>query len=71
VSITCEGNLDVDPAEWLRQHFEHGWCAECGRDHRNHVAIPFIGNWFARCSLEPVIDGEDALVMNPERLPDS
>lgn len=26
------GNLNQPAAEWLREQFEHEWCAECGRE---------------------------------------
>ena len=35
--------------EWMRRLFEYEWCEECGGDERDHDAIPFMGNWFARC----------------------
>lgn len=54
-------------AEWLAEQFEFEWCAECGRDHRHHTALPILGNWFARCDREPVYtkDGRE-IVANPE-----
>lgn len=56
---------------FLRETFEFEYCAECGRDHRHHTAVPFMGNWFARCDLEPVMtaDGGD-IVVNPEGYPE-
>lgn len=60
---------DPDGAIWLKQQFEHEWCAECGRDHRHHTAVPFMANWFARCDREPIIvtkDGKEELQVNPE-----
>jgi hypothetical protein len=36
-------------AEWMRELFEYENCEECGKDQRNHVAVPFLGNWFAAC----------------------
>jgi hypothetical protein len=51
---------------WLHRQFKHEWCAECGRDHRHHAAIPVLGNWFAQCEREPVFDARGELVCNPE-----
>lgn len=59
------GNLAQPAAEWLAEQFEFEWCAECGRDQRHHTAIPFMGNWFAKCDLPPVMNGEE-LVVDPE-----
>jgi len=42
-------NLNVDPQEWLKELFEFENCSECGKGAENHDAIPFMGNWFARC----------------------
>jgi hypothetical protein len=64
------GNLAEDPAEWLREQFRHEWCAACGRDQRHHLAVPFMGNWFAKCLREPVHDGQGNVVMNPENYPE-
>lgn len=66
----CAGNLNEDPAEWLREQFRHEWCAECGRDHRHHTAIPFMGNWFAKCTRKPVYGPSGELVNNPENYPE-
>lgn len=46
------GNLSIPPAEWLKEQFEYEYCAECGGDAEDHDAIPFLGNWFARCKKE-------------------
>lgn len=57
------------PDIWLAEQFEFEWCADCGRDHRHHVAIPIMGNWFALCEREPIIrsvNGREELVVNPE-----
>jgi len=62
-------NLTTPATEWLREQFEFEWCADCGRDHRHHTAIPFMGNWFARCDLEPVFCCEE-LQPNPENYVD-
>lgn len=59
-------NLDIPSGKWLREQFASEWCAECGRDHRHHTAIAFMGNWFARCDLEPTDDGNGGLMINPE-----
>ncbi|MCD6056521.1 MAG: hypothetical protein K0Q89_51 [Thermomicrobiales bacterium] len=42
-------NLNIPGATWLQEQFEHEYCAECHGDAPHHVAIPFMGNWFARC----------------------
>lgn len=42
-------NLATDPAEWLESLFEFEFCFDCGGDAQHHTAVPFIGNWFARC----------------------
>ena len=64
--MTQQGNLNEDPQEWMQRLFEFEYCAECGRDHRHHTAVPVMGNWFARCDLPPVIDKGGALVVDPE-----
>ena len=43
--------LDISMEEWLKELFEHEYCAECGGDAEHHTAIPFLGNWFARCDF--------------------
>ena len=35
--------------QWMCMVFEFEWCEECGKGARDHEAIPFLGNWFARC----------------------
>lgn len=35
--------------EWLAEAFEFEYCAECGLDEDKHIAIMFMGNWFALC----------------------
>jgi hypothetical protein len=47
---TMTGNLNQEPAEWLKEQFEFEYCAECDGDAEHHTAIPFMGNWFARCN---------------------
>lgn len=44
--------------EWLHQQFEHEYCEECGGDAQHHTAVPFMGNWFARCDYPRTSDGE-------------
>jgi len=46
-------NLTTPPAEWLADLFEFELCSECGHDADKHTAIPFLGNWFARCDCPP------------------
>jgi hypothetical protein len=46
-------NLTIPPADWLAELFEFEYCAECGGDAEHHTAIPFLGNWFARCDYPP------------------
>lgn len=64
------GNLDIPANEWLRDLFACEWCPECGRDHRHHTAVPFLGNWFAHCDLAPVIAADGEMDFNPEGYPD-
>ena len=59
------GNLHIPAEQWLRDQFAFEWCAECGRDHRHHTALPFMGSWFAQCRLEPVFRNGQ-LVCDPE-----
>lgn len=42
-------NLNESAAEWLEHMFECQYCEECGGDAEHHTAVPFLGNWFARC----------------------
>jgi hypothetical protein len=42
-------NLTIPPAQWLAELFACEYCAECGGDAQHHTAVPFLGNWFARC----------------------
>jgi hypothetical protein len=44
------GNLNIPPKQWLKEYFEYQNCDECHRGARSHTAIPFNGNWFARCN---------------------
>lgn len=46
-------NLTENPTDWLQRLFEDEYCPECGGDWFDHDAIPFFGNWFARCKGEP------------------
>lgn len=51
-------NLINEPAdEWLARQFEFEFCEECSGDACHHTAIPFLGNWFARCDFPPEDDG--------------
>ena len=64
------GNLMEDPEVWLKAQFEFEWCPECGRDHRHHTAMPFLGNWRAWCDKTPDFGGENGEpTMNPEGYP--
>ena len=40
--------------EWLEHFFEFQRCDNCGHDIEEHTAVPFLGNWFARCDKEQV-----------------
>jgi hypothetical protein len=42
-------NLHIEPKVWLAELFECEFCYECHGDVEDHDAIPFLGNWFARC----------------------
>ncbi len=42
-------NLNIPFEQWLKKLFEYEYCAECHGDAVDHDAIPFNGNWFARC----------------------
>lgn len=68
--MTTEFKDLENPQEWLKRQFECEWCAECGRDHRHHTAVLFMGNWFARCDKEPSFDQAGQLIMNPENYPE-
>lgn len=48
-------NLTIPPEQWLKEMFEFEYCAECGGDAQDHDAVPFGGNWFARCK-HPIPD---------------
>ena len=64
-------NLGIPAAEWLEDQFRFEYCAECGRDAEGHDAIPFMGNWFARC--KSVEDGDPeppSLVPDEEYFPE-
>lgn len=37
------------PTAFLANLFEFEYCAECGGDADDHNAVPFLGNWFAKC----------------------
>jgi len=50
--------MPLEPAdEWLTRLFEDEYCGECGGDAPHHTAIPFMGNWFARCDYPSDVDG--------------
>lgn len=42
-------NLTTSPELWLERQFEFEFCPDCGGDVEHHTAVPFLGNWFARC----------------------
>lgn len=42
-------NLNIPAAQWLADQFEFECCEECHGDAEHHTAVPFMGNWFARC----------------------
>lgn len=50
-------NLSTPAADWLDEMFEFERCAECQGDTPHHTAIPFLGNWFARCDFAPDDEG--------------
>lgn len=54
------GNLTTPPDVWLIETFEYEYCAECGGDSCHHTAIPFLGNWFARCDYPSDDSGNPA-----------
>lgn len=39
--------------EFLAELFEYELCDECGGDAPDHTAVPFLGNFFARCDRTP------------------
>ena len=43
-------NLNINPKRWLQELFSYNYCEECGGDVQHHLAIPFHGNWFAKCN---------------------
>ncbi len=48
------GNLDMPNEAWLKKLFWNENCGECGRGAKGHIAIPFNGNWFAKCKKKGV-----------------
>lgn len=52
------GNLNTPAEQWLKEQFEYEYCPECGGDAEHHTAVPFMGNWFARCDY-PAPDDAD------------
>ncbi len=53
------GNLTIDPRTWLHEQFTNESCAECDGDAEHHEAVPFVGNWFAKC-LYPSQEEDDS-----------
>ncbi len=51
------GNLHIPSKIWLKELFECEYCSCCGGDAEHHTAVPFIGNWFARCDYPLNEDG--------------
>jgi hypothetical protein len=43
---------------FLAELFADEYCVECGGDVQHHTAVPFAGNWFARCDFPYGDDGE-------------
>ncbi len=43
------GNPPIAAYAFLQELFECEFCYECHGDIEHHDAIPFLGNWFARC----------------------
>lgn len=46
-------NLYIKGEDWLKEQFEHEYCAECGGDAEHHTAKSFLYNWFAWCDYPP------------------
>lgn len=44
--------------EFLDEHFEYAYCECCGRDKEDHTAVPFMGNWFARCDKPELTEAQ-------------
>lgn len=61
-------NLNTPAAKWLARMFECGYCEECGGDACHHTAVPFLGNWFARCDYPSDDDGEHHPVVTAYRM---
>ena len=47
--VTVLGNLHIPADVWLAELFQFEFCEECGHDAEDHIAVPFLGNWFAIC----------------------
>lgn len=64
VTEEVPGNLDIPPDVWLREQFQHEYCGECGGDAEHHLAVPLLGNWFAKCCLleEPMTFRKDQIM---------
>lgn len=60
-------NLHIPPDQWLREIFEFQYCSECGLDAEDHTAVPFLGNWFARCD-KPLPEDDTAKAEFERRL---
>ena len=61
------GNLNEPTNKWLKRLFADEFCAECGGDAEHHTAIPFMGNWFARCDYPPSENGDQHPVVRKYR----
>ncbi len=53
----CNCTWKENGAHFLHELFEYEFCAECGGDAQHHTAVPFMGNWFARCDCPCADDG--------------
>ena len=51
-------NLSIPANTWLKELFKYEYCNDCGGDTEHHDAIPFVGNWFAKCKF-PIPEGSD------------
>lgn len=59
------GNLNIPAQQWLEEQFEYEYCSECGGDADDHIAVPVMGNWFARCNhplSDALLDGPDEAI---------
>ena len=46
--------MNEPPNEWLRRLFEYEYCPECGGDAEDHEVWIVLGNYFARCKIDPL-----------------